>query len=265
MDILRRHRIVAVRFPSKEMPGIPQGMYVRRPAGYDLGAVSRKQRGHVLRGLEACEIRDVDPDELLAVGIELNRDTLARQSRQDPELVEPARWKLFVDAVCNSPGMSVRGAYVNGRLASYLIFCKDSGWLHLMFKMSRSADLAHYPNHALDYSILSGAASDPTIECVSNGFTSLLPNQGLDQYKRQLGYEIEPHNLCIHFHPLLTPALTSRLSVSLCVAAHSLLPGWRLAARCCKVVEGANISMKMSDPPVFRQTRPVKSSQLESD
>jgi hypothetical protein len=244
--LLRRHHVAALRFPSNRMPGMAHGIYVLRPAGYDLKAVSRKQRGHIVRGLEICEIRDVDPDELLTVGIELNRDTLARQARQDPGFVNPVQWKRFVCAVRDCPGMSVRGAYVDGRLATYLVFCRDGGWLHLMYKMSRTADMACYSNHALDYSILSGAACDAAVECVTNGFVSLIPDEGLDRYKRQLGYTVEPHNLCIHFHPLLAPVLASKWCASLSRVARSLFPG-RYSVVCgSKVLEGASVSLNRS-------------------
>ena len=53
-------------------------MYVCRPQNYGIHSVDRRQRGKVRRGLEICEIRTVDPDELLRAGICLNRETMQR-------------------------------------------------------------------------------------------------------------------------------------------------------------------------------------------
>jgi hypothetical protein len=226
-----------LRFPSANQPGLASGTYVCRPAAYDLHAVSRKQRSHVTHGMEVCEFRNVDADELLREGMALNRDTLERQQRQDERFLDPARWTSFVDAVRRSPGVTVHGAYIGGRLSAYMVSCRDAGWLHLMFKMSRAADLEHYPNHALDYWVLREAAHDPDIEYVGNGFASLMGNEGLDRYKRQMGYQLQPHNLCLHLNPTVAPWLANRLAVSVVRTVGSRLHNHR-AAYAAEILEG---------------------------
>jgi hypothetical protein len=236
-----------LRFPSANLPGLASGIYVCRPSAYTLQSVSRKQRGHVTHGMEACQFRAVDPDELLREGMNLNRDTLDRQQRHDARFLDPARWAGFVDAVRRSPGVAVHGAYMGGRLAAYMVSCRDGGWLHLMFKMSRAADLDFYPNHALDYWVLSQAAGDPEIEFVGNGFASLVPNEGLDRYKRQMGYQLQPHNLCLHLAPAAAPWLANRLTVSMARAAASRLPNHPGLAYAAAILEG--VRQTRTKPP----------------
>lgn len=237
-EILRSSRIWGLRFPSSG-PGLPGGHYVISPNGYGLASVSRKQRGHVVRGLDICELRTLDEEELLLKGLPLNRDTLDRQSREDSTFRDPAKWRRFVRAVGSCPGMTIHGAFVDGRLATYLISCRDGEWLHLLYKMSRTAGREYYPNHALDFSILRNAAEDPGIRFVGNGMTSILPNEGLDRYKRQLGYHLLPHNLSIHFHPWLAPMLSSTAAVGMANRAQSLFPRRASLLYGTRILEGA--------------------------
>ena len=140
-SIFRKTGVKALRFPSRNHAGMKAGMYVCRPQGYGLQSVARTQKGQVSRGLEVCQIREVDPDELRVEGMQLNRDTLARQGREDATFLDTARWDGFVDAVERCPGMTIYGAYAHGRLSTYMIACREGEWLHLMYKMSRTAEI----------------------------------------------------------------------------------------------------------------------------
>jgi hypothetical protein len=242
---LRASSIGGVTFTS-DGPGLPRGLYVIRPEGYDLQAISRKQRNHVTHGMEACAFRELDGEELRVLGMPLNQDTLLRQSREDAAFLDPARWQRFVQAVSHCPGMAIHGAFVDGQLATYLISCREGPWLHLIHKMSSTAFREHHPDHALDYSIIRDAASDPGIRFIANGATSILPNIGLDRYKRQMGYQVEAHNLSIHFHPLLATMLNNKTAVAVAKRAQTLFPHSGRLAYGAKVMEGARISRARS-------------------
>ncbi|HET6329829.1 MAG TPA: hypothetical protein VFF76_03490 [Holophagaceae bacterium] len=238
---LRASSIRALSFTS-DRPGLPRGLYVIRPEGYGLHAVSRKQRGHVTHGLEACAFRQLDGDELAVLGMPLNRDTLGRQSREDATFLDPLQWKRFVQAVDRCPAMAIHGAFADGKLATYVISCREGPWLHLIHKMSSTSGREHHPDHALDYSIIRNAASDPGIQFIANGATSVLPHEGLDRYKRQLGYQVEAHSLSIHFHPLLAPVLCNKATVAVAKRAQALFPRNERLAYGAKLLEGALIS-----------------------
>lgn len=237
---LRAPSVRGVSFTS-DRPGLPRGLYVIQPGGYDLRAVSRKQRNHVSHGLEACEFRRLEGGELETLGMPLNQDTLGRQSREDATFLDPARWKRFTQAAERGPGMTIHGAFVDGRLATYLISCREGPWLHLIHKMSSTTFREHHPDHALDFTIIRDAASDPGIRFIANGATSVLPNEGLDRYKRQLGYQVEAHNLSIHLHPLLAPA-RSKAAVAMLKGAQALFPRSERLAYGAQLLEGALMS-----------------------
>jgi hypothetical protein len=239
---LRAERVPAVRYPTRTQPGWPCGMYVLAPAGYSLSRISPKRRRLVRRGLEETECRPLDPEELLAQGLELNLETMARHQRFDPEFGEPARWKRLVAAIRDSPGVSIGGGYVRGRLSCYHVNCRDGAWLHLLYKMSRTEDLPSNSSLALDYWTLSEAGKDPTIEAVENGFPSVISGDTLHHYKTQLGFELLPFNVSMRFHPAVQPLLANRWSAGVAGALSSLRPRSRGLERIARVLKGAHLS-----------------------
>jgi hypothetical protein len=241
-SVLRRHGAPAAWFPSVNHAGLSCGMYVCLPAGYGLDAIDRKKRKQVREGLENCEMRRVDLEELRVEGIGLNRQTMERQGRYDPEFGDTARWSHFVDAISRCPEIDVTGAYVNGRLSAYIVGCLDDGWLHLLYKMSRSEDMAEYTNAALDFTVLSAAGRDPSIRAVGNWFGSFLSNPGLDRYKRQMGYTVVPNQMCVFFHPAAAPLLANKLTVRVFQTAASLRPRSKQMESIARMSQGAMLS-----------------------
>lgn len=239
--LMRKHSLRGIRYPSANQPGIESGLYVCSPAGYGMQSVNRKLRVHITAGLEACEIRDIDPQELERVGMELNRDTLARQKRADQTFLDEGKFRAFVRAVGACPGMRIHGAYAGRRLASYLISCRDGEWLHLMYKMSRADCLESHPNHALDFAIVRDA--EPGVKWIANGFTAVGGHDGLDRYKRYMGYEVKKHNVCIHLHPAIAPLAVNRAAVAVVKQAARMAKNERLAYA-ATILEGAIESRK---------------------
>jgi hypothetical protein len=241
-EIFSAGGVKGLRFPSAVRPGLANGMYVMNPQAYSLKTVNQRQRTHVKRGLDACEIRTMDHEELAALGLDLNRDTMARQDRSDEDFLDPVRWKQFAKAVHDTPAMAIHGAFVDGQLASYLISCREDDWVHMIYGMSRTHLREFYPNHALDFVFITGLSEDPSIRFISNGSTSMLPNEGLDRFKRQMGYQLSEQNLCIHFHPLVSSLLTSRAVDSVLQGLQSLMPEREDLAYRAKIIEGARLS-----------------------
>jgi len=241
-SILRRHRIAGVWFPSVNHAGLELGKYVCRPQGYDLQAIDRRKRRQVQQGLDNCAVRRVDLEELRVEGIQLNRETMTRQHRYDPEFGDTARWSRLVDAIGQCPETSVTGAYVKGRLSAYMVGCLEDGWLHLLYKMSRIEDMSEFTNAALDYTVLESAGRDPSVRAVGNWFASSMSNPGLDRYKRQMGYSVEPCRMCVHFHPALAPLLANKVTVKVFQSASSLMPSNKPLETIASISRGAMIS-----------------------
>jgi len=238
-EMLRSVGGLGARFPSTCWPGLPSGLYVCRRKDYDFSAIQPRYRTKVRRGLERCIFRHVEPPELLAEGLELNRDTMRRQGRFDPEFSRSKPWERLVSAVFEVPAVEATGAYIDGRLSAYAITYREDGWLHILHQMSREEDLHHYPNHALTFHLTQRLALEPELEAVSLGQASLVRLPGLHAYKLRLGYELIPRSSAICLHPALAVVLASPPAARL---ARWLRPCDQRLERVSQVMEGARLS-----------------------
>ena len=242
-ELMWKHRIPSLRFPSAKGAGLAGGFYVASPADYSLDRLPRRTRAEIRHGLDACDIRPVDPGELLSEGLALNLDTMRRQRRFDAEFGAPERWKQFVAAVRDTPEVYAYGAYVDGRLAAYVVGCREGDWLHLLYKMTRNEYRGLSLSYALDHWLMMRTAADPSIRTVANSFLSVLPNPGLDRYKRHTGFSEAPCRMAVYFHPAFAGLATSRAVVS---GARRAWQAWPQSSRlelAAKLFEGARTTM----------------------
>ena len=209
-SMLWSKRMAAARYPTTTGEGLESGYYLWRKQPFDLSNLDRKLRNSVRRGLEQCQLRELSGDDLFRLGIDLNRETMERQERYNPEFGEAAPWRRFVDAVERTPGMSITGAFVEDTLAAYSIECRADGWWYALYQNSRAGMLKSFPNHALDYFSLTRAAGDAEVKGILNSPFPLSPNPGLHEYKTRFGYQVEPYRLAIQLHPVANPLVTSR-------------------------------------------------------
>lgn len=208
--LLRFSGAFGVRFPSQDWPGMPGGVYVYRGRGYALKSIHIKHRPRVRKGLQTFEIRPVDEADLLSQGIQVNRETMARQGHYDPEFGDADLWARFVTAMRNSPEIHAIGAFDGKRLSAYMITCREDGWLNILHQMSRQEDLKSFPNHALTYSVTKTASDDHSLEGVSYGLVGLISNEGLHEYKLRFDYEVIPLNCVVVLRPTLNLLANNR-------------------------------------------------------
>ena len=199
--LLRRRRLVGLRYPTVTAPGEPDGLYVCRTTGYSPVRLKRKRRKEVRLAEPHVQVRALDPDQLLAEGLELNLQTMARHHHFLPRYGEPAQWARFVRAIRDCPGVSTLGAFVDGRLSAYMLSCRDGAWLHPYVKMSRTDDLPRDTTSVLDYQLLVEASRDPTLEAVEAGW--LRGTEHMFAYRMSLGYEPVRMSYAMHLHPAL--------------------------------------------------------------
>jgi hypothetical protein len=231
-----------VRHPSLTSPGLPSGLYVYRDKQYDLSSLHRNFRAKVRRGLEQCEIRPMDEAELLRQGFTLNLETMQRQGRYDPEFGSGRQWRRLVEAIRRCPAITAMGAFNCGRLAAYAIVCREDGWLHILHRMSRNADLECCPNHVLDFTLTQEITRDPTLEAVSMGYASLVSTWGLHEYKTRLGYTLCAHNSVVQLHPAIEPLFKSRALVHAVDVTRRRWPRVQTLERISSVLHGALLS-----------------------
>lgn len=221
-DLLRRTGSLGVRFPSITRQGSPGGLYVCREKGYSLKCVQARIRSKVRRGLEHCEVRAVQADELLSQGLRLNQETMARQGRYDSEFGELATFSRLVQAIEVSRHIVAYGSFVEGALAAYAVTYEEDGWFHILHQMSRVDCLEHYPNHALAFTLTEAALAKLEIDGMSYGLKSLVNTAGLHDFKLRMGFECLSQNMVCELHPWASGLLTSGVTNQ----------GVRLARKC---------------------------------
>jgi hypothetical protein len=212
--MIRDAGVFGARFPSVEWTGLGSGLYVLRRGAYDISSLHPKHRPRVRHGQQCFEIRPADKGQLLEQGLELNRSTMKRQGRYDPEFGEPKQWERLVEAMFACPEISCPAAVRGKRLAAYMVTCREDSWLHILHQMSRQGDLPDFPNHLLTYTISAQASADPSLEAICYGYSPLFEADGLHEYKLRFGYEMMPHRSVIQLHPALNTVLNRRVSRS---------------------------------------------------
>jgi hypothetical protein len=210
--LLGRHRALGLRYslPAGQ-PGQPGGVYLVRDKGYDLAHASARMRTRIRRGLEQCSVRRVSFAELRGQGLPLNVDTLARQNRPDAHFTSPARWARWCEAAAACESLHAWGAFAEGQLAAYAIVLQMGTAAIVLYQMSATALREREANPALNFALTYHLARAPGITAVSFGHVGLDTTSGLDQYKRSLGYEVEPLTFVVWLRPvarrlLLNPA-----------------------------------------------------------
>lgn len=221
-ELLRRSGSLGVRYPSVTRQGSPGGLYVCRDKEYSLKTVQSRLRSKVRRGLEHCEVRVVQPDELLGQGLRLNQETMGRQGRYESEFGEVSSFARLVHAIDTSRNIVAHGSFIDGILGAYCVTYEEDGWFHILHQMSRLDCLEHYPNHALAFTLTEAALSKPDMAGMSYGLKSLVNTSGLHDFKLRMGFECLSQNMVCQLHPLASGLLTSGLASE----------GLKLARRC---------------------------------
>jgi hypothetical protein len=210
--LLRSSDAAGVRFSSQQWHGIPGGVYVYQGKDYDLRSIHIKHRPRVCKGLQTLEIRVVEEEDLLNQGIQLNRETMMRQGRYDPEFGEEDPWARLVRAMGECPEIGAVGAFDGKRLCAYMITCREDRWLNILHQMSRQDELKSFPNHVLTYRVTKAASEDFSLDGVSYGLVPLISNEGLHEYKTRFGYQILPRTCVVVLRPGFSLFLNNRFA-----------------------------------------------------
>lgn len=174
-ELFRRSRLLGVQFPCLRNAGTEAGFFVVRDKCYGLHSMQRQFRQHVQKGMKHCEVREIDFDDLYRYGMPVNLDTMARRNYKIPRFTDLKLWRRFCDAGKNTPGAGVKGSFVQGKLASYLIYFIADKTCHGMYLMSWADMRAYCPNHALYYAYTKELISREGIEAVTTGLQAIPP------------------------------------------------------------------------------------------
>jgi hypothetical protein len=230
----------ALRYPkTPDQPGPRGGMYVCSNRDYDFPALSQNVRSRTRRGLARCRIEQIDFDYLAREGHALTTETTFRQMGTAPSATEE-EWKLFCAHASRSKDFEAWGAFVEDRLATFIVamLVEDCYYIHL--QKSASDLLKYYPNNALLFTVMKTKLASPEVGYISHGPKALAVGKGLDYFKTSMGFELQPYTDHVVFNPLVKPflmwkgdAVVDRLVQRY---PHNLF--WQRAARALRVARG---------------------------
>ena len=241
--LFRRFRILGVKYSTADPTrGRSGGIYVVRDREYGLHSLKSSARSSVQKGLASCVIREIDFDYLQQHGLPLNWDTMERQKRDDPFFSDPALWARLCQAGRQVEGAGAWGAFVGDDLAAYMIVFLVDDCYNILHEMSRTDLRQHFPNNALQYSVIQTMMTRPGIHCVSAGLEPILEIPGLDRFKRYAGYEKLPCNYIVALHPLPRAVLLGRAGWAFLCAARRRFPENDKLKRIHAIVDIARLS-----------------------
>jgi len=238
----------AIRYPrTPDKSGPRGGMYVCSNRDYDFPALSQNVRSRTRRGLARCRIEQIDFTYLAQHGHALTAETTLRQMGKMPSTTE-AEWHLFCENASRSKDFEAWGAFVENRLATFIVgmLVEDCYYIHL--QKSASDLLKYYPNNALLFTVMKNKLACPEVACVSHGPKALAVGKGLAYFKTSMGFEMQPYTDHVVFNPLVKPFLLWKgdAVVNRLVQRYPDNLFWQRASRALRVARGEEVGAEQS-------------------
>ena len=136
-------------------------------------------------------MEQIDFDFLRNEGLELNRETAGRQGRES-QYANPDYWRKYCQAAKETAGMSSWAAFVEGKLASFLVAIEVDDWVEWVVHQSLTPLLKKYPNNALVYTAAKYFFKERGRKGICYGLGSLEQTPHLDHFKVWMGWTLEP-------------------------------------------------------------------------
>lgn len=196
---------IVLRFPSApDGAGKEGGIFLCADRAYDFHNLQPRTRTMTRRGLEHCAIERADFDYLAEHGHALNVQTFLRQGRSANSMTEQ-QWRAYCRAAGKLPDFAAWCAWVNGRLAAFMVTAMIEEYQSILHASSATDYLPSYPNHALVFTVTQQSLSRAQADCVSYGLKSLDDTAGLNRFKAHMGFTLKPFKENLIVHPLLQP------------------------------------------------------------
>jgi len=231
LKLFSRTPALALRYPvAASGLNTNGGMMVCDRPGYDLSALQPKARNQTRKGLRECSIERVEFDALAEMGYPLNEQTWQRQGRSSTDL-PPRRWRQYCRAAAQTPDMEAWGAFVQGRLAAFVVCALVERSYNILHQSSHTELLSHDPNNALAFTVTKRALERTGVDRVGYGLKSVEVTEGLQHFKLAMGFSLLPLDERIVLHPLLRfcLALGGRQALKWAAARQPRSDFWRKA------------------------------------
>lgn len=201
--LFRSWGCLGVRYAAPVEAGLGKLSYqiVLDDPHYGLAQLSSNVRSKVRRGLKRCEVARAELSVLEQEGWPLHVETLRRQKRGEAWTSD--RWTRFWHAAQQTPGVEGWGAWVDGRLAAFLVTVMFEDAVEFFLSRSTTGERGAYPNNALIFTVAEEMLVRRQMPKITFGLESLEPVKPLDEFKFGMGFQPRPIRQVVVFHPLL--------------------------------------------------------------
>lgn len=190
-NLMENNKLLAIRFPT--MPdrlGFVSNIVVNTDKNYDFHSMHQKARNQTRRALENCKVEQIDFNFLASHGLPLNEDTAKRQGRES-QYARPDYWCRYCQAADKVEGVTAWGAFVDGKLASFLVAIEVNDWVEWVVNHSATEFRNKYPNNALAFSTAQYFFQKKNCTGICYGLGSLEATPELDHFKQRMGWRLE--------------------------------------------------------------------------
>lgn len=209
--LFNQHRILGINYAAAlGCKGKASRNYFVRDRNYNMNNLNTNCRRNVQDGLNNCQVRRLDFDELYRLGMPLNLDTLSRQGRSDPLFSNADQWQRLCRAGEESDQIEAWGAFIQDELGSYLITSRMDNVVSVLYSHSRTSLLGSHPSPALYFSVIQTMMQAPDIEAVYIGPEWLTTSKGLDRFKQGMGFVAEPVVFVVQLRPIASRLLLNK-------------------------------------------------------
>jgi hypothetical protein len=241
--VLMRGPALALRYPKPLDASGPHGsMYTCSDRNYDFPSLSQNVRSRTRRGLARCRIEQIDFEYLASHGYALTTETTLRQMGTAPSSSE-ADWHRFCANAGRLPDFEAWGAFVEDRLATFIVamLVEDCYYIHL--QKSASDLLKYYPNNALLFTVMKTKLACPEVRSISHGPKALAVGKGLEYYKTSMGFQLQPFTEQVVFNPLIRALLMWKgdVVINRLVRRYPDNLFWQRASRALSVARGEEL------------------------
>lgn len=192
-ELMSKNELRAIRYPTTlDSFGFISDITINTNKDYDLSCLHRNARNHTRRGLENCQVKQIDFDYLRKYGMELNEDTAMRQGRQS-QYCDFDYWNKYCKAAKTVEGVDAWGAFIEGKLTSFLISVQtQDNWREWVVNHSLTALRNKSPNNALAFTVAQYLFQKEKCNGICYGLGSLEETGSLDHFKSRMGWTVQP-------------------------------------------------------------------------
>lgn len=186
--------------------------FVQEYHPYSFDTIQQKSRNQTRRGLERCEIRTPKDTDLIVRALEINQQTLTRQSRETKFLCDKRIWQQYISTLLSMPDVFPYAAYVDDEMVAYVLVLNISNKIVLYHPFMDRTYSKYYPMNALIFSAINCAREKVGPLPVSYGFGSIWNIDTLDHFKLGMGFEKIPRLRITLFKGIINYGLNWRFN-----------------------------------------------------